>query len=150
MKEQRITVRGDAANLPALTVFLQDFWSLAGLPPAAAAAFELALEEVFMNVAMHGSRADAQPRVEVSLMLVDGGVSLIIEDDGPAFDPLALPAPDVTARLESRPVGGLGVFLVRQMMDGVRYQRLGGCNQLRMTKHLPGNADTGAGSADLS
>jgi serine/threonine-protein kinase RsbW len=86
----------------------------------------------------------------VSLALVDGGVSLIVEDDGPPFDPLALPAPDVTASLESRPVGGLGVFLVRKMMDIVRYQRHGECNRLQMTKHLPGDGDSGARSRGLT
>ena len=60
----------------------------------------------------------------------------MVEDDGPAFDPLLLPAPDVAASLEERKVGGLGVFLVRQMMDAVRYQRVATRNQLRMTKRL--------------
>jgi serine/threonine-protein kinase RsbW len=136
VKERSTTVSSDAAHLPALREFLQDFWSQAGLPAAAAVTFELALEEVFMNVVMHGSQGGDKPRVEVSLALVEEGVRLIVEDDGPAFDPLTLPAPDVTASLEARPIGGLGVFLVRRMMDSVRYQRRGGCNQLQMIKHL--------------
>jgi len=49
-----------------------------------------------------------------------------------------LAAPDVTARLEERRVGGLGVYLVRQMMDAVSYRRLGGHNQLSMTKRVRG------------
>jgi serine/threonine-protein kinase RsbW len=134
--ERRTTAPSDAAQLPALTAFLKDFWSEMGLPAAAAPTFELALEEVFMNVVMHGSTAGAKPRVEVSLALTDGDVMLSIEDDGPAFDPLSLPAPDIGSSLEARPVGGLGVFLVRQMMDSVRYQRLGVHNRLSMTMHL--------------
>jgi serine/threonine-protein kinase RsbW len=61
---------------------------------------------------------------------------LTIEDDGPPFDPLSLPPPDVTASLEERRVGGLGVFLVRQMMDEVSYQRTGKRNQLRTSKRV--------------
>jgi anti-sigma regulatory factor (Ser/Thr protein kinase) len=129
-------VPSEAAQLPVLTQFLQEFWSSADLPPAETVTFELALEEIFMNVAMHGSSAGRVPQVEVSLALSDGCLTLMIEDDGPSFDPLSLAAPDVTASLEERRVGGLGVFLVRQMMDAVSYQRLRGHNQLSMTKRV--------------
>jgi serine/threonine-protein kinase RsbW len=63
---------------------------------------------------------------------------MTIEDEGPGFDPLSLPPPDVTASLADRRVGGLGVFLVRQMMDSVSYERVAGRNQLRMSKSLTG------------
>jgi serine/threonine-protein kinase RsbW len=133
--EQRISVAGDAAQLPVLTRFLTQFWSTAGLPAAESVKFELALEEVFMNVVMH-ALPGADTQVEVSLILCDGALTLMVENDGPRFDPLLLPAPDVAATLEERKVGGLGVFLVRQMMDAVSYQRVAARNQLRMTKRL--------------
>jgi anti-sigma regulatory factor (Ser/Thr protein kinase) len=130
-------VSAEEAHLPVLTRFLQRFWSAGELPPEQAPAFELALEEVFMNVVLHGApRADATPRVEMSLMLADGSLAMTIEDDGPQFDPLTLPPPELTGSVAERPVGGLGVFLVRKMMDTVNYQRVGARNQLRMTKHI--------------
>jgi anti-sigma regulatory factor (Ser/Thr protein kinase) len=134
--KRHTSVPSDAAQLSILTQFLQEFWSAADLPSAETLTFELALEEIFMNVVMHGSPAGRAPRVEVSLALCDGCLTLMIEDDGPSFDPLSLAAPDVTASLEERRVGGLGVYLVRQMMDAVSYQRLGGRNQLSMTKRV--------------
>jgi serine/threonine-protein kinase RsbW len=137
--ERRTRVPADPKQLAVLNQFLQDFWTAAALAPAAMQAFELALEEIFMNIVMHGSEPDRTPWVEVSL---DGGaaetVTLTVEDDGPQFDPLSLPTPDLSAGLDQRPVGGLGVFLVRQMMDTVSYQRIGTRNQLRMTKTLAG------------
>ena len=136
MNARRTTVPSEAAQLPVLTRFLQEFWSAADLPPAEALPFELALEEIFMNVVMHGSPAGSVPRVDVSLALADGGLTLTVEDDGPPFDPLSLPAPDTTAGLEERKVGGFGVFFVRQMMDAVSYQRVGARNQLTMAKQL--------------
>ena len=136
VNERRLAVPGAAAQLPVLTQFLQEFWSIAGLPPAEAHSFELALEEIFMNVVMHGSPADKQARVEVTLALEDGGLALTVEDDGPPFDPLSLPPPNLTGNLAERPVGGLGVFLVRQMMDTVSYTRVGGRNRLRVTRRL--------------
>ncbi len=136
MIERRTTVPGEAAQLWVLTQFLQEFWSAADLSPAQALPFELALEEVFMNVVMHGSPAGSAPWVEVSLVLAEDGLTMTIEDEGPGFDPLSLPPPDVTASLADRRVGGLGVFLVRQMMDSVSYERVAGRNQLRMTKQI--------------
>jgi serine/threonine-protein kinase RsbW len=135
-QQRRMSVSSHATHLPALTRFLQEFWSAAALPPPEALAFELALEEVFMNVVMHGS-ALATPQVEVSLVLNDADLTMTVEDDGPQFDPLLLPAPDVSSRLEERRVGGNGVFLVRKLMDSVGYQRVGARNQLTMTKHIP-------------
>ena len=138
MIEQRTTVAADAAQLPALVQFLQSFWTAQKLPPAQALTFELALEEVFLNVVLHGAPPGPLPRIEVTLALLGHGLTMTVEDTGPHFDPTALPSPDVTASAASRPVGGLGVFLVRQMMDAVSYERVGECNRLRMTKYLPG------------
>jgi anti-sigma regulatory factor (Ser/Thr protein kinase) len=135
---QRTVVPGDAAHLEVLTRFLQEFWSAAQLPAAHALYFELALEEVFMNIVMHGSHPGLTARVELSLLLADGGLTMTVEDDGPEFDPLALPAPDITASLAERGIGGLGVYFVRRMMDAVSYDRVGAQNRLTMTKSLAG------------
>jgi anti-sigma regulatory factor (Ser/Thr protein kinase) len=141
--ESRTAVAADAANLPQLTAFLQAFWSCAALPAGGSMAFELALEEVFMNVVMHGAKS--RPcRVEVCLALGADSVTMTIEDDGPGFDPLSLPPPDITASLAERPVGGLGVFLVRQTMDDVSYARVAHHNQLRMTKRVAARPQSGA------
>jgi anti-sigma regulatory factor (Ser/Thr protein kinase) len=136
VKERRTTVPSDAAQLPALTQFLQEFWSASRLPPAQAFPFELALEEVFINVAKYGSPAGTSLWVEVSLALAPNGLTMTIEDNGPLFDPLALPPPDVTASLAERPIGGLGLFLVQKLMDAVSYDRVGTHNRLRMTKRV--------------
>jgi anti-sigma regulatory factor (Ser/Thr protein kinase) len=99
--EQRISVARDAARLPVLRRFLKEFWSAASLPLSEAVKLGLALEEVFMNVGMHNSpRAGTQ--IEVSVILCSGGLTLMVESDGPAFDSPLLPAPEVAARLEER------------------------------------------------
>ena len=138
MTEQQTSVAAEAAHLPQLTAFLQQFWSSASLPPGECLAFELALEEIFMNVVMHGAAGEEPRQVQVSLALSPEGLTMTVEDDGPGFDPLSLPPPDVTASLAMRPVGGLGVFLVRKVMDTVSYARVAGRNQLRMSKRLDG------------
>jgi serine/threonine-protein kinase RsbW len=135
---RRTAVPADAAQLTVLTRFLQEFGTAVALDAAQVSTFELALEEIFMNIVMHGSRPGIAPRVEVSLQRDAESVTMTVEDDGPEFDPLSLPPPDVTASLADRRVGGLGVFLVRKMMDSVSYARIAGRNQLRMSKRLDG------------
>jgi len=135
--ERRTRVPADPKQLAVLNQFLREFWTAAGLAPAAMQPFELALEEIFMNVVMHGSEPGRTPSVEVCLDSGPAGtVSMTVEDDGLAFDPLSLPTPDLSVGIDQRPIGGLGVFLVRQMMDAVSYQRVGVRNQLRMSKTL--------------
>ena len=89
-----------------------------------------------MNIVMHGSQPGIASSVEVSLALADDRLTMTVEDNGPPFNPLTAPSPDITSSLAERPVGGLGVFLIRQLMDAVSYSRIGTRNQLRMTKHF--------------
>ena len=138
MTARRAAVPADAAQLSVLMRCLQESATAVGLDAAQVSTFELALEEIFMNIVMHGSRPGIAPRVEVSLHRDAESVTMTVEDDGPEFDPLSLPPPDVMASLADQRVGGLGVFLVRKMMDSVRYARIAGRNQLRMSKHLGG------------
>jgi serine/threonine-protein kinase RsbW len=133
--ERRLAVPSEAAQLSVLTAFLKEFWSAAALPADGSLPFELALEEVFMNVVMHGVSAEAA-RVEVSLHLAGSSLEMTIADDGEPFDPLSLPPPDVTAGLHERRVGGQGVHLVRQMMDTVGYRREGTRNILTLSRQI--------------
>jgi anti-sigma regulatory factor (Ser/Thr protein kinase) len=135
---RRTAVPADPAQLSVLSEFLREFGSAAALGPAQVGTFELAREEIFMNIVMHGSQPGNTPLVEVSLHRAAESVTMTVEDDGPEFDPLSLPTPDVTAGLGDRRVGGLGVFLVRKIMDTVSYARIAGRNQLRMSKRLDG------------
>ena len=128
------SVPGQSSELPALNEWLQARWTEAGLAPEACFPFELALEELFINVAMHGAAPGVVPQVEVEFTCDGKTATLTLRDDGPAFDPLAAPPPDVDAALEDRPVGGLGIYLVREMMDEVTYQRTATQNCLRMAK----------------
>jgi anti-sigma regulatory factor (Ser/Thr protein kinase) len=100
-------------------------------------AFLLALEELVANVFEHGAGD------EVCLSIVCDGRKLSAEvvDSGPAFNPLAADDPDIDAGIDERPVGGLGVFLVKSLMDRVHYRRSEGHNHVYLSKRLsPGPA----------
>jgi serine/threonine-protein kinase RsbW len=96
-------------------------------------ALALALEEVVANVFGHGAGG------EVSLRIVcdNSEITAEVVDSGPAFDPLAAADPDIDAGIEERPLGGLGVFLARTLMDRVHYRRSERHNHLYLAKRLP-------------
>ncbi len=133
-----IVVPGSPGELHHLNAFLGAFWERHDLPPGDVMRMELGLEEVFINVVTHGlvGAALAGAPVTVDLCLEDGRLDLGIEDPGPAFDPLAAGPADTTTGMETRHLGGLGIHLVRTLMDEVRYERRGGHNRLVMTARL--------------
>ena len=92
----------------------------------------LVLEELGVNVVNHGGDAS---EIEVLLAVSPDTVTVEIVDDGQPFNPLTdAPEPDLDSALEDRPIGGLGVFLVREMMDELHYSREDGKNRLAMVK----------------
>ncbi len=95
---------------------------------------QLAIDEVGTNVIEHGKDAEVN-LMEVSLTSDAHSVILEIADDGAPFDPLReAPSPDVTLSLEDRPIGGLGLHLIRTLTDEQSYQRESGKNLLTLVK----------------
>ncbi len=130
-------VEATSDRLPEANAGLDAWWSGAGLPTEARFAFELVLEEIFMNVVMHGSPPEGSPCVvEVRLERQGEQVAMEIADDGLPFDPLAMDDPDTSAPMDERRVGGLGVYLVREMMDSVQYRHSEGRNHLIVSKSV--------------
>jgi serine/threonine-protein kinase RsbW len=103
-------------------------------PPAQAV--QVALDEVLSNTVRSGFTADRTGHIDVRFEVVDGVLDILVVDDGIAFDPLARAEPDTRAPLEARPVGGLGIHLVRQLMDSLEYERRDGENRLRLRKRI--------------
>ena len=91
-------------------------------------------EEVLTNIAKYGFEPGARPAVEMSFSFTDAAAIVEFRDQGPPFDPLAQPPPDLGAPLEQRPLGGLGLTLVRALVEEVHYVRDGPTNLLRLVK----------------
>lgn len=107
-----------------------------GLPATLMHDVHLVLEEVTCNVLSHGKVRGRDPALEL-LVAVDGSrLCLEFRDDGLAFDPLSQPAPDLDADIGERPIGGLGVHLVRQLAEEVAYSREHHHNVLRVVLHI--------------
>ena len=124
------------ATLPALAELqarIAAFGEAQGWPADLLYQLELVVEELCVNVVNHGG--DGSHSIDVSLASSDEAIVLDIVDDGRPFDPLTeAPPPDLDSDVEHRPVGGLGVFFVKQMMDEVSYRREGDRNHVHMSK----------------
>jgi serine/threonine-protein kinase RsbW len=129
-------LRNDPAEIERLGPELEGFGARHQLPPATIFALNLALEEVISNIISYGYDDPGPHMIDVELNVLDGTVTTTVEDDGRPFDPLAAPEPDVSAPLEEREVGGVGVLLVRRLMDEVSYARAGGRNRLTFKKQV--------------
>jgi len=86
---------------------------------------ELVADELCSNVINHGYNGQGG-WIEVTVLPVEQGLQLTIRDWGQGFDPAAVPVPDLEAPLEQRALGGLGLFLVRQLMDEVQFETCDG------------------------
>ena len=89
-----------------------------------------------MNVISYGGDSSHKPRITLHLSQQNDLLSMEISDDGIAYDPLTAPPPDLESDLDDRPIGGLGVHLVRELMDNVSYRYKDGRNHLLVTKTL--------------
>jgi serine/threonine-protein kinase RsbW len=112
-----------------------------GLSKAVTWPVEVSLDEVLANVVRHGlEKRGEEAAVEVELRL-DAGVDpplceIVVADDGEEFDPLSVREPDTSSGVGDRPIGGVGMALVRKLMDEVEYERRDGRNCLRLARRL--------------
>ncbi len=127
-----ITLPNDRASFAGLRALAGDFALGEGLSEVMTHRLILILEELFTNV--HKYSRGSHPASAVEVGLVREGDRLVIDfaDDGGAFNPLSIPRPRIDRNLDERPVGGLGVHIVRSMAERSHYERVGGWNRLRL------------------
>lgn len=109
---------------------LEAFAEQHDIPMAAMARLNILADELAANVVMH---AQGATHLEAGLHHVPGVLTFMLADDGAPFDPLAQAAPDTTAPMQARDVGGLGIHLVRRMASSVEYRYEAGRNILTLT-----------------
>ena len=132
-RQFRVGTRQLGPGLDALEAALRE----ARLPDEAVLDLRLVAEEVLTNVANHGHDDGAEHWVRIGFELVSGEVMLEFADDGRPFDPLAAKAREVTPGSE-RPIGGLGLELVRSLVDAAAYARVGSQNVLTLRRRVTG------------
>jgi serine/threonine-protein kinase RsbW len=127
-----LTITGGASELPHLMEAVEDFCASIVVSEQDAHSLRLAIEEIVSNVLHHGYCGVPHP-VNVFLeALPPNRVRAVVSDHAHAFNPLSRPEVDTTLPLDERPIGGLGVHLVKQLMDFTHYERREGQNILTM------------------
>ena len=128
-----LVMRNDIQQIPTLAEWIETL----ELPQELNMPINLALEEAVSNVMLYAYPGKSgQVLVECEMKRNKGQAIFTITDSGVPFDPTQQEDPDVTQSAEERPIGGLGIFLVRQIMDDIRYERKNGKNILTLVKSL--------------
>ncbi len=126
-----------ANNVEAFLAFSGEvaaFHERAQMPPHMAYAADMALEELLTNIIKYGYDDRREHRIHAFLRFADGELYIRLEDDGHSFDPTCAAEPDPALPVEERPVGGLGLLLVRRNFHSFLWRREDGRNitELRM------------------
>lgn len=124
-------------HLRTISVFVMDGIKDAPFDSCQRYAIDLAVDEACSNVIDHAYGGDNKGEIRLSLYLTEIGLKITIQDDGTPFDPDCVAEPDLTSPLETRCERGLGVFLIRELMDEAVYDfSCPGVNQLTMVKYF--------------
>ena len=131
-----ITLRNDLSEVARIVEAFGKFAAANALPDTLRQQMALAFDEVVANIVVYGYDDDAAHEIGVRVDLDEGLLVVTFEDDGKPFDPLAQEDPDVTLGIDEREIGGLGIFLVRELMDEMTWERRGDRNVLVLKKRV--------------
>ncbi len=134
--ERHLILHNDIQQIPQLAEFIETIADETNLDQGLAMSLNLALEEAVTNVILYAYPEGSDGLVDIEAIVSKEKLKFVISDSGKEFDPTAAPEADVTLGVEDRPIGGLGIYLVRKIMDSVSYERTDGKNVLSMIKKL--------------
>lgn len=131
-----LSLWAEPTDLAGIRRFVEETGNDLGLDEASIYALQLAVDEACTNVIRH-AYDDGRGRIEIQIDTAGDWVEVVIRDWGEPFDPESVPIPDLDVPLEKRPLGGIGLFLMHQMMDRVEFQfSEADGNTLTMAKRL--------------
>ena len=131
-----LIIKNELEQLTRLYAFLDRQAVAYGLEELQLMQVKLALEEAVTNVILYAYPDKKDQDIRIDMSYENKRLTIVITDTGTDFNPLERQEPDLTLSLEERPIGGLGIYLVKQLMTEVTYSRSGGKNILTMTKDM--------------
>ena len=130
----KLILQNDVQQVPQLALFVDEVCEAAELDMATTMKLNLAIEEAVVNVMNYAYPQDTVGDISIEAHVGKHQLQFVISDSGSPFDPTAQQEADTSLSVEERPIGGLGIHLVRQIMDAVSYERIDGKNILTLKK----------------
>lgn len=134
--ERCLTLPNDIETIPQLNEFIDTIADEVGLDMSFTMSLNLALEEAVVNVMTYAYPEGTIGYVNIEIKTDGKQFTCILSDSGTPFDPTQNPEADTTLSAEERPIGGLGIHLIRQIMDTVTYKYIDNNNVLTLTKKM--------------
>ena len=132
-----VQVAARISELRDLAAMVETFGETHDLPHRTIFIVNLALEELVTNTLVHGSFEEGvEPQIAIDLSIRDNRVHVVVESNGGKFDPTEDTEPDLTSELDARPIGGLGIHLVKTQADNFSYEFVDGINRLILEYNL--------------
>ncbi len=138
---QKLTLPNDIETIPQMSEFVEMACEEAGFDISTTMSLNLAIEEAVVNVMSYAYPEGERGYVDIEASAENGGITFRIIDSGKPFDPTSQGEVDTTLSAEQRSIGGLGIHLVRSIMDSVTYQRDADMNILTLQKLLPKDSE---------
>ena len=135
----QLEIEVDAAKecLPKVLDFVNRHLKQWSCPRRILLQIDLTVEEIFVNIANYAYPGTfGKARVSIEPLEDPAGIRIVFTDQGIPYNPLKKPDPDITLSVKDRPIGGLGIYLVKKQMDLVEYRYEDECNILTLTKYF--------------
>jgi len=136
MKCKTLLIKNQIAELNRVVEYLDELGEEWDLAVSLIFSLNLVLEEALTNVILYGLDSQTEHIIEIDFKKSDDQLFISLIDDGIAYDPTQKADPDLTLSAEDRPIGGLGIFLIKKIMDQVEYSRKENKNYLMLTKNI--------------
>ena len=127
-----ITVVPSMETVPQVAEFMETEMEKLEVSPKISMKLMIAIDEIYSNIVRYSGATEAT----VSIEKIDDKLKLYFKDNGKPYNPLEAEDPDITASADDRRIGGLGIFMVKKMLDNVEYEYTNNCNKLTLTKNL--------------
>ncbi len=138
MKKQTLKIDSRTDQLVAVRDFVSRAAYASGFNDEEVSKIALAVDEACTNVIKHAYRYDSRKKITITVQDTDGDFEVLIVDTGRQFDPAKVPLPNMKEYISKYKRGGLGVYLMKSLMDKVEYHiEPGKQNRVRLVKHLP-------------
>ena len=133
---KELRIKNQVSELEKVAQFVEEIGEELGLNMELQMNLNLVMEEMVSNVIFYAYPEGEKGMVEITLGTKEGQIQTCISDTGTPFNPLQHPEAELSSSIEERPIGGLGIHLIKEIMDNVEYQYKDGRNMLTMTLNV--------------